>query len=217
MRPHRRLKNLERSASKRLKRLHKLAFNVSLQPPCKDREVNIAFVVIETLNCWNNFSRSYYLSSILNPKTKQGKRIATSVAGYTYNQAIHDAILLWKPRSPVPTAGIWHRRSEPPWFDPNILMNSCQQLNCSNIVDIQAALSLGSRVFLDLPTVRNFYGHRNPQTELAASNIGLNYLLPTNLHPTEMLLSRPPTRPQPLILDWIDDIITTITSVRVKK
>ena len=125
----------------------------------------------------------------------------------TLSIARHKPHLARRPRLP---GAVWHRRDEPTWHDPVVLRTGCVDLGCSHLVDVQAALSLPTRVFADLPVFRNFFGHRNGQTEDAAKNTARQYVISTALHPTEMLAARPAGRPYPLLVDWTDDVHAVI-------
>lgn len=127
-----------------------------------------------------------------------------------FNYAVGLAIVSVRPHATPPHSGLWHRRDEPAWHDRNLLIRFCSNIGCSNISDIEGAFSFGSRVFEDLPVFRNFYAHRNGQTQLAATNLGPQYGIPATFTPSQILASYALGRPQQLILDLIDDIIFTI-------
>jgi len=180
-----------------------------MSPTIREREWLLANVVIESINTWSNFCRSYYLSCWLNPKTRNHTYIYITHTFVDYNNAIGVAIHYVRPAITAPLSGIWHRRDEPAWHDHNILMRLCQLVGCSHLPNIQSSFSFGSRVFVDLPVFRNYYAHRNQQTSAAASNIAPQYGVASRLRPSQILLSRPVGRPQQLILDFIDDLIAT--------
>jgi hypothetical protein len=194
----------------RLRRLRQLAINVVSMITTQEREAILSFIVIETLSTWSNFSRCYYLSCTVRPRTVTGKRITVLPTIPDFNSAIGLAVTLARPHITPPPSGVWHRRDEPSWHDHNLFMRCCRNVSCSNMADIQAAFSLGSRVFVDLPVFRNFFAHRNNQTCKAAADLGPQYGIPATLRPSQILLSRPLNRPQPLILDQFDDLITTV-------
>lgn len=209
MRPCRNLASLEISTKKRLNKLRNIITD-SLPLPTRHREAQVAYSVIEILNTWTNFSRSFYLSCVLWPKSTKGNRISINTRGLSFDQAIDRAVVFSYPNRRRPTNGIWHRRDEPTWHDYSVLLNVCTNLGCSNIATIRVAFSLGSRVFLDLPVFRNFFAHRNRNTEYAARQLALQHTLPTSQRPSQILLFRPPTRHQSLIFEWIDDLTTTV-------
>src|SRR5690606_6596746 len=113
--------------------------------------------------------------------------------------------------SAVPnSSGIWNRRDEPDWNSSRTLITLCTMIGCSNLADITAAFSSGSRVLLDLPAFRNFYGHRNEQTQSAAMQLASHYGISATMRPSTILLTRGLGRGLPLIVDWIDDLDFTI-------
>lgn len=191
-------------------RLRKLAQSGLTANTITEREILLSFVVINILNTWSNFSRTYYLSCILKPRTITRRRITLSRSISSFDDAIGLAITDLRPQIAPPQSGVWHRRDEPAWHDRNLLIRFCTNIGCSNISDIQAAFSFGSRVFDDLPVLRNFYAHRNRQTENAVTNIGTQYGIPTALRPSQMLSANPLGRSQELILELIDDVTFTM-------
>ena len=113
-------------------------------------------------------------------------------------------------RRATPNAsGGWHRRQEPAWHDPNVLMKVCGNLDCSIQTQIGQAFSLNQNVFNDLPVFRNFFAHRNGQSSQAARNVAPRYALPTYLTPTELLLTVSPGATDSLMIEWLAEINIT--------
>jgi hypothetical protein len=171
----------------------------------KDRDVIVAYVVIEALNAWSLFSRSFYLSCAVGALTERKRVVATRPAV----DPLGAAITCINGRARPNALGVWHRRDEPAWHDPNVLMRVCGNLGCSIQVQIGQAFSLNQNVFNDLPVFRNFFAHRNGQTSEAARNIAPRYTLPTSLTPTELLLSVSPGATESLILEWLTEMLIT--------
>lgn len=210
MRPHKNLIKLQKTAIKKLTKLEQLSNNILSISSNKEIETHLTYITIETLNTWSNFSRSFYLSCTLSAKTVSGKRISISRTIANFNDAVGLVIPLYK-RSATPNhSGIWHRRDEPTWHDPNVIMNICDHIGCSNITEIRAGFSGGLTVFKNLPTFRNFYAHRNSQTEYAAMQIATQYSISNLLKPSQILLSLPLNGNQPLLIEWIDELILTV-------
>ena len=210
MRPHKSLIKLQKVAIKRLTRLEQLSTNILSISSNRELETLFTYITIETLNTWSNFSRSFYLSCALSAKTVSGRRITISTTIANFNDAIGLAILECKPSATPNIAGIWHRRQEPTWHDPTVIMRICNHIGCSNITQIQSGFSGGLTVFNNLPTFRNFYAHRNQQTEYAAMQIASRYGISNLLKPSQILLSLPLNRSQPLLIEWIDELILTV-------
>lgn len=207
MRPSRRFRLLQAATEARLYRLRKVAVEASLAFPAPHGKLGIAFATVELLNTWTEFVRSYFLSCILRPvRIRGGRVVATLFTGTTFNDAIGVAMARHKRHTRVPASGIWPRRDEPAWHDPHILRTSCADIGCSNLSDIEAALSMPTRALTDLPVYRNFFGHRNHATAASARNLASHYGIPGYRHPREILKSLPSRRPEPLVVDWIDDV-----------
>jgi hypothetical protein len=203
MRPRKYLIKLQKTAINKLHRLRHLLTN-------NETESCITYVTVETLNTWSNFSRSFYLSCTLQPKTVSGIRVTTSLRTTGFNDAIGKAILLFKPSTTPNSQGIWNRRDEPTWHDSSILTRVCTNIGCSNITDISNGLSGGQNFFLHLPVFRNFYGHRNQRTESAARDIATRYGISNTLRPSDILRQFPIGGTSFLLLQWINEIEFTI-------
>jgi hypothetical protein len=171
----------------------------------KDRDVMVAYAAIEALNAWALFSRSFYLSCALGALTERKKFVTTTPTA----DPLGAAITCINSRARPNAQGVWHRRDEPAWHDPNVLMRVCGNVGCSIQVQIGQAFSLSQNVFNDLPVLRNFFAHRNGQTSQAAKNIAPRYTLPTSLSPTELLLSVSPGATELLILEWLTEMLIT--------
>lgn len=158
MRDSRSFPALRVTARKRLARLRARAvLGVANSNSARDRDM--AHVVLEAQNLWANFTRSYLISCIYNPRRCAGGRV-THANGtiQTPGDVLYAANKLAKgPHAPAPAT----RRDEPAWYDTALFGKTCQELQCSHLAEVQAALSLQTRVFYDLPSFRNFYAHRN--------------------------------------------------------
>lgn len=166
----------------------------------------LASITIEALNTWANFVRAYYLSLVLGCRLERGARATLGINFPDFNAAIGHAVLWWNPKAVAGAGGLWDRRDEPPWHDPNTLLRLCQGLHASNLTDVQAAFSLGTRVFYDLPAFRNYFAHRNQDTQRSAQNLAPLHGIPATRRPAEILLTRGVGRPYPLLFDWLHEI-----------
>ena len=204
MRESRSFACLRASARKRLWRLRARAVvGIALRNPLRDRE--LAYVVLETQNLWTNFSRSYLLSCVYRPKRCTGGRVThANAAIQTPGDVLFAANKL--ARGPLAAAPV-SRRDEPSWHNIALFRNTCQHLQCSHLAHVQAALSLQTRVFYDLPSFRNFYAHRNGESAQKAIQLAKRiYLIAGPTHPSDVLAEPARNRTQALILDWLDDI-----------
>ena len=189
---------------------HRLFYLESLLPSSRetmDRELDraISFVTVELLNTWANFSRSMYFSVCLGTRDTSGGRVTTQTAFTDFHHAQHHAAQLFKPKTQLVPGRISHRE-EPNWLEPNILQKLLSDIGASNEQVVIGALSVPTRAFKDLPSIRNFYAHRCQNTAEKAANIGRNYGAGASLHPTQLCLSYAPNRPQSILRDWIFDV-----------
>lgn len=206
MRPTRFLGKLEKSAVKNFQRLQQKITTADQ----RNREAILSYVVIESLNSWRNFVRAFYLSCACEALTTRGARIRVSPGRISLSDALGKAIHCYRPNALPNSVGQWYRRDEPNWHDTTTIIRICTNLGCSNLSIVNEAFSMGSRVFEDLPVFRNFYAHRNQQTEMAAKRLGPQYGISAILNPSEILFSCPLGRSRPLIFEWIDELLLTI-------
>ena len=109
---------LRRTLVARLERLERrLSASAKLAP--HERNPVVAYVTIESLNAWSQFSRAFYLSCMLNAKTEARATVAVMPAGVHLNDAIGLAITRFKSYAKPNSLGEWDRRDEPAWHDPH--------------------------------------------------------------------------------------------------
>jgi hypothetical protein len=201
---------LNRSAHRRLARIKAIAKHSTSGSSFDARiDRDIGFAVVEIQNLWTNFSRAYLVCCVVGAKRKSTGRVTLADATITTPGAmIHAAAKVARgPHAAAPTS----RREEPSWHEVRILLKTCESIQCSHLADVQRALSLQTRVFSDLPVFRNFYAHRNEETAERALNLAQRqYLITKAKTPTEAITSRVRRRPQPLLLDWIDEMDTVM-------
>lgn len=209
MQPSKYLKHLHHKTNGRhLSKLRTFADGAS-QLPLPESDGILSYVAIQCLNAWANFARAYFLSCTLSPWRENGSKIQLSnPAIRTFNDAIDAAIKrcrssTWKQAAKQRE---WDRHDEPRWHKPDTLIKSCDEIGCSNHIEIREVLSRQTQVFDHLRVFRNFYAHRNEDTAMKAKRIARDYSISLRYHPTEILLMPAYDRPQVLILDWIDDI-----------
>jgi len=175
----------------------------------RDEEILMTYAIVNILNNWSQFIRAFYFSCVFGTYRRSSLRVQSPTVFANMEAALGFAIQAFRPHATPNVFGQWHRRDEPPWHDPNTLMQLAQLLAFQNQADIATAFSLQLRVFADLPIIRNFYAHRNLGTQTAAQAVALNYGIPTFHRATQMVLSNPVLRPQPLIFEWIDELRIT--------
>jgi hypothetical protein len=96
-------------------------------------------------------------------------------------------------------------RHEPKIRDPRATERVFAACGASNITSLQNALALNTTLFSDLPTVRNFYAHRNSDTWQKAKRKGQALGLFGALHPNDIITAILSGRPVSLYEDWLDD------------
>ena len=209
MRPCKYLNTLHSSCTRNVGRLRKTTLE-AVKLPDREADIRVSYVVLELVNTWPNFTRAYYMSCFLSPKTIMGKKITLNLSAPDSNGAISIAMQKLKPLTQVPLNGVWKRRDEPAWHDHNHLLTLSNHVGVSHLQDVRSALSNGFTVFSDLPVLRNFFAHRNQATESNARRVLKNYGILARRQLSQLILTNPIGRPQPLLLDWLDEIELTV-------
>lgn len=211
MTPTTEARSLERAANGKFARLGALLYRAVGLPPDRVRENLIAYITIEALSTWATFSRAYYVSCLYSTRLARGSRVKVTppFAGRSELEALRWAVN----RSRKRKLTTWTARDEPAWHSTSKLLDLCTDLNCSHIADVQAALSSPTRVFVDLPTYRNFFAHRNASTLRDAMSIGPTLGVPGTLRPAEALVYRPPTAPRGTLDQWLVDLQDVVTAM----
>lgn len=190
------------SAQHRWYRLRVLAEGCSV-PVGQGGDRLAAFLVIETFNLWASFARSLFLSSCMSAKTTSGHRVVLSAHSFaTAEDALRFAIREIRGRNPSQP----ERRDEPAWYKTRHIARLFSDTGASNLGQIQAAVSYQTAFFDEVPTVRNFFAHRNEETASRVQQIARNQRISPRLRPSEVVSSVAPGRPQTLLADWLDDL-----------
>lgn len=193
-------------AIRRFDTLHSQAY--PLRPSLTPNEERIlSLVAIESANTWAALMRSYWLAASIHRWRRDGTQVKISASIRSFEDAITFAVHTTKPRLRVST-GPWKKRDEPDWLDPATVSTLLRAAGADIEGGFHAAISLGSTARQDLSTYRNFVAHRNRDTALKVRNLCPDPSLKRSTSPLEIALLRGPGRPQPLVLDWIDDLRT---------
>jgi hypothetical protein len=196
------------TAERRLLRLRALVHSYS--PPIRgENDRAVAFVVIEALNLWDAFARSYYLSCAFGTKLRSGHTVRLGVPGLRSGGSALRAAIASSGRRAV--TGTIRRRDEPSWHDVQFLLNLFIQVGASQLPQIQTALSYPTDVFLFLPTIRNFFAHRNQDTAEKVRNAAPRFGILGPSKPSDIVCSWGPNRPQNILGDWLDDMRAVIS------
>ena len=209
------LRKLRDTALFRVSRLRSVARrSVAPAPASRNQDLQVAYCVIELYTLWHSFSRFLFLSSALGARDGGGVRVTTTVPPpATVDAALTHAIRLRSP-SKKKKKPPWRWADEPPWAQPNVLLDSLAAVGASNRPQVSAGLSAPSTVFSGIVPCRNFFAHRGRDTLALFTPIMRNHLISSALRPTDALLSKAivlgTPRPQPLLLDWIDEVANAI-------
>ena len=221
MRPTRDLQRLQRSGLARTARLHDHMSSVlTVRGTARPTQIDssVAFVIIELDNLWAGVARSLYLSAAFCAREGTGSRVQLAKATKARNtdEALTHAIRRCRPQRYKPGLnGPWTWRDEPLWWKPPTLLDALDAIGASNYQQVSTAMSASAGVFSHLHTFRNFYAHRGKGTRSAIVDGLRDLQYPTTYSATRALISplmlSGQTRPQPLVLDWLDEIRNTIS------
>ena len=179
----------------------------------------VTHCIVELHNLWIGFSRSLYLSSAFGARDGLGRRIQLEAIATadSVDEALTHAIRRTKPNTYRRGSPPWNWADEPSWGSPKILLDSLDEIGASNRQIVSNGLSTLTSVFTHLPRFRNFYAHRNEDTARGLGGVLMNYGIAADMHASVALLVaaqiRGVQRPQPLLLDWVDDVINVISLV----
>lgn len=215
MRIARDLGRLEISAHARLRRLRDVAVHCSsVGATRRDREVSVSYCVVELYNLWYSFSRCFFLSAALGARDGAGVRVVIIGAARprTVEDALTYAIKIRRRYRNLQPPWKWHH--EPNWVDPKVLLDTLKAVGASNLTRVSNGLSVPSTTLDELPPFRHFFAHKNRDTVQALRPLISAHSISPTLRPTDALLT-PATvlgarRPQPLLLDWIDDVTNVV-------
>lgn len=195
--------HLTLSAQRRLARLVALASEVA-SPLNPEGRRTLSYVVIEAANLWSQYSRCYFLSIAIGATDATGRCTVVAPAASLLDaedlavHAIHP--------SQRSATGPWSRRWQPDWQSRKALLDSLRYVRSSLYADVDTALSLPTRVLLDLPTVRNFYAHKGQRAARSVTTIHRHYGITRSMPPHELLCSVPPARSDSLLNEWLADL-----------
>jgi hypothetical protein len=209
----RKLSSLEASALWALRRSSRPLAHVLGAHNQTQRELLISPLVINTLNTWSLFNRTYYICCLLGAWRRNGTFVSSSItaSAISVNDAIGYSILHFKTKAVPLSSGNWDTRDEPTWHDSNTLIALATKYAFSNLADIQTAYSFGFTAHKNLVVFRNYYAHRNRGTKERAQNVAAQYGIRTNQHPSDILLDYPLSTPGSSLLQiWLGELQHTI-------
>ena len=167
-------------------------------------ERKVAYAVIELQNTWSEFCRALFLTYALRGIAPDGVRVTHGIASVvSKTDALTEARSFSGGRRPI-------------WHQATTLTRLSEHFCFSNVADITAGLSVQTRLFSDLPPVRNFYAHKSHRTKGIACSLASHYGVPIPSHPTELVVAVATGRTQSIGEDWVSDvreIVTALTSI----
>lgn len=204
-------RRLVQAANGKLSRLSALLHRTAGSPADRVREDLISYIAIEALSTWAAFSRAYYISCLYNVRLARGLEVQVNPPFSGRGEV--DALRWAVNRGRKKKLKTWTGRDEPAWQSTSKLIDLCTDLQCSHLADVLVALSSPSRVFVDLPTYRNFFAHRNALTLRAALQAAPTLGVPGTLRPAEALMYRPPTARRGTLDQWLTDLQDVVTAM----
>jgi hypothetical protein len=172
-------------------------------PATADADRLVAYVTIEAVNAWASFCRAFYISCAMRAYTASGTRVAVTASGLNTPQ---DALLLALQRLKGFKKTSFKRLDEPSWHNVNNLITMLGHIGASNHGVVVAAFGYSTQAFNCLPTLRNFFAHRNADT--CGKCHSLAAAIPVSLakRPADILLHRDYAKPMNLLAEWINDM-----------
>lgn len=210
MRRTRELEALAAQITHRTNRLFALA-GATLARADPEAYRTVSYVTVEALSAWSTFSREYYLScAYLSPKTVSGAVIQHGQSSITDElTAVVSALRSLNPGYQLPRSGRVDPRQEPDWKRKDVLLRLFNNLSFSNATSVASALSYPTTFFDQLPSLRNFFAHRDRRTAGKVRSLAYrNYGLARVRHPVDFVNDVLPNRSDSLLREWIADIQT---------
>ncbi len=174
------------------------------EPEC--RRIIISNCVLELDNLLISSLREFTLSTLMRARTKTGHRISVN-RKFGSEQEISAFILqstnisLYNRMRPQ----VLSRDKEPTVRYPKDTEKILSGCAASNLGSLQRALALNSAVFHDIPTIRNFYAHRNEDTWRKVKNKARSLGLHGVGCAEDLVSGYLPGRPVTMMEDWLNE------------
>jgi hypothetical protein len=178
-----------------------------------DRQTDalVTFSAIEMHSAWVQFARSYFLSCAIGAMRANGQHVLHNLTMIkSADDALREAVYHMRPS--IRGKARWKPRDEPNWMARRTLIELAKHFGFSHTIELSGALSLQTRVFDDLPPLRNFFAHRSRDTFAVALGVASAYQL-AGLHPSRFVVSRAPGRPDVVGEEWLDDLLDTAAAI----
>ena len=161
-----------------------------------------SYVCINSLNMLAEFNRTYFALALENAQTRTGNIVGTQ---FPKNTSVYTALSnlnLLHPKAPASVS----RRYEPAWHSMPLFLNVLVWASVTTEGQVRVAMGLPFRVLGDLPTIRNFFAHRNGETAQKSRRMLSRYYSVPSSHPSFMLASFSSGRPTTILEDWIVEL-----------
>jgi hypothetical protein len=168
----------------------------------------LGYVVIEAGTLWLEYSKSYFFCSALRAADQHGARITHQEVFRNREEALGFAVRVARPD--VRQTSNFSFRQHPDWRSPGVIRKLLRTMRASSVGAWELGMGVQSRVTADLPTMRNFFAHKNREASDRARALRRHYGLTQNLSPWELLSAVPPQSQQPLVREWLDDLSAMI-------
>ena len=197
---------------RRFSRISNILKEERLRRPDPIKERAVAYAIVELLNTWSEFARALFLSYALGASDSQGVSVTHNIHNmHSVEDALFEASSFSNPSRRLSRPV--RRRFEPTWHHRSTLTRLSTHFGFSNLSAINNGLSVQTRSFDDLPTIRNFYSHKNADTFKSAIGVARYYVVPQPMHPTELVLSVASGRSQSIGEDWVSDLQNVIVAL----
>jgi hypothetical protein len=197
------LAKLHDAVQYRLKRIKNHFASISGRPET-DRNLVITTCVVELDNTAICTLREFTVSSLRRARTVRGHRISvnrrfgpeTEIAAYVLS-----VVNIVKYNRQRPTS--LKRDEEQTIRDPKDTEKILISCAATNLPSLQKALALNVGIFRDIPTVRNFYAHRNENTWRKVRDKARAMGVGPVRHPDDFVQSSISGRPVSVFEDWL--------------
>jgi hypothetical protein len=203
------LAKLYDAAQYRLVRIRRLYSSLTNRP-LADRGMVISTSVMELDNLIISTLREFTISSLVRTRTVLGHRVATNrpfrceaeISAHIIS--IVNSIAFQRLKQPSRIA----RKDEPTVRDPKTTEKILVGCAASNLPSLQNALALNLSVFRDIPTLRNFYAHRNEDTWKKVKDKARIMGIIAARHTDDLVQAVVIGRPSSIFEDWLGDLET---------
>jgi hypothetical protein len=202
-----RVEQLSQAAFRRANRLRLLAREVVVPLDPRSRRT-LAYIVLEAGTLWLEYSKAYYFCSAMHAVDRHGTPISHQQTFADEAAAMSFAVSIARPD--VSRTKNFTHSQHPEWRDPGVIRKLLDAMQASNLAAWQLGIGVQSRVTRDLPTMRNFFAHKNRESAGRAHALRRHYGVTQSLSPWELLAVVPPQSQQPLVREWMDDLTAMI-------